>query len=56
MQPMHNALHNLVYAAQAGDVWMNMVNGRVLYQAGEYKTLDIEKVMAEAAKAAEKWM
>ena len=56
MQPMHNALHNLVYAAQAGDVWMNMVNGRVLYQAGEYKTLDIEKVMAEAARAAEKWM
>ena len=56
MQPMYNALHNLVYAAQAGDVWMNMVNGRVLYQAGEYKTLDIEKVIAEAAKAAERWM
>ena len=56
MQPMHNALHNLVYAAQGSDVWMTMVNGKILYMAGEYKTLDIDKVMAEASKAAEKWM
>lgn len=56
MQPMHNALNNLVYAAQGSDVWMNMVDGKILYQNGEYKTLDIEKVIAETNKAAEKWM
>ena len=56
MQPMHNALNNLVYAAQGSDVWMNMVDGKILYKNGEYKTLDIEKVIAETNKAAEKWM
>ena len=56
MQPMHNAINNLVYAAQGSDVWMNMVDGKILYQNGEYKTLDIEKVIAETNKAAEKWM
>ena len=35
---------------------MNMVDGKILYQNGEYKTLDIEKVIAETNKAAEKWM
>lgn len=56
MQPMHNAINNLVYAAQGSDVWMNMVDGKILYKNGEYKTLDIEKVIAETNKAAEKWM
>jgi len=56
MQPMHNAINNLVYAAQGSDVWMNMVDGKILYKNGEYKTLDIEKVIAETNKATEKWM
>ena len=56
MQPMHNAINNLVYAAQGSDVWMNMVDGKILYKNGEYKRLDIEKVIAETNKAAEKWM
>ena len=56
MQPMHNAINNRVYAAQGSDVWMNMVDGKILYKNGEYKTLDIEKVIAETNKAAEKWM
>ena len=55
MQPMHNALNNLVYAARGSDVWLNMVDGRILYHDGAYKTLDIEKVMAEAARAAQIW-
>lgn len=55
MQPMHNALNNLVYAARGSDVWLNMVDGRILYHDGEYKTLDVEKVMAEAARVAQKW-
>ena len=54
MRPEHDALSNLVYAAQGSDVIMTVVNGRVLYQNGEYPTLDIEKITAEFLAANEK--
>ena len=38
MVPMHNASSQVVYSAQGSDVYLTMVNGRILYQAGEYKT------------------
>lgn len=41
----------LTYAAQGSDVVMTMVNGRILYENGEYLTLDAERVMADAAAA-----
>ncbi len=43
---------NLVYAAQGSDVRMTMVDGRIVYRDGEYPTLDKEKILAEAARAA----
>lgn len=43
-----------VYAAQASDVCLTMVDGRILYENGEYKTLDREKICAEAKAAARK--
>lgn len=44
---------NLVYAAQGSDVRLTMVDGKVLYRDGVYTTLDKEKIMAEAARAAQ---
>lgn len=41
----------LVYSAQGSDVVMTMVDGRVLYEDGEFLTLDAEKIMAEAKAA-----
>lgn len=41
-----------VYSAQGSDVTLNMVNGKILYEKGEYKTLDIEKVKAQALQTA----
>ena len=38
----------LAYAAQDSDVCMTMVDGRILYENGEFKTLDAEKIKAEA--------
>lgn len=52
MMPMYNALHNIVYSAQASDVWMTMVDGRVLYHDGAYQTLDIEQILYEASRVA----
>lgn len=45
MQPTHNLANNVVYAANGGDVVLTMVDGKVLYENGEYKTIDIEKTI-----------
>ena len=39
------------YSAQASDVCMTMVDGRVLYENGEFLTLDKERVLYEARAA-----
>lgn len=44
----------LTYSAQSSDVAMTMVDGKVLYENGEYKTLDKEKIYFEFNKAVEK--
>ena len=41
----------VVYSAQASDVCMTMVDGQVLYENGEYLTLDKERVLYEARAA-----
>jgi 5-methylthioadenosine/S-adenosylhomocysteine deaminase len=41
---------NLVYSCTGRDVAMTMCQGRILYENGEYKTIDIEKTMYEAKK------
>lgn len=44
MSPMHDAANQVVYAASGSDVVLTMVDGRVLYQDGEYPTIDLEQV------------
>ncbi|MDI9515010.1 MAG: amidohydrolase [Clostridiaceae bacterium] len=44
LKPLHNLCSALVYSAQGSDVSMTMVDGRILYQDGEFKTIDREKV------------
>ena len=41
----------LCYAAQGSDVCMTMVDGRILYENGEYLTLDADRIRAEARVA-----
>ena len=50
--PCHDLESNLVYSAQGSDVCLNMVDGRILYENGEFKTLDQEKILYEARSAA----
>ncbi|MBD5147581.1 MAG: amidohydrolase [Oscillibacter sp.] len=40
-----------VYSAQGSDVVMTMVDGKILYENGEFLTLDKEKIMAQAQAA-----
>jgi len=52
MHPVHQMANNLVFAAQGSDVLLTMVDGEVLYDRGDYKTLDIERVLYNADRAA----
>ncbi|MCX7773003.1 MAG: amidohydrolase [Clostridia bacterium] len=49
-KPLHNPISALAYSAQGADVCLTMVDGRILYQDGEYKTIDKEKVWYELDK------
>ena len=44
LKPLHNITSALAYSAQGSDVCMTMVDGRILYENGEFKTIDKEKV------------
>ena len=54
MQPVHDMANNLIYSADGKDVVLTMVDGRVCYQDGDYKTIDIEQTIAETEKATKK--
>lgn len=46
--PRHDLTSMLAYAANSADVCYTLVDGRVLYAKGEFRTLDIERVKSEA--------
>lgn len=48
MQPLHNIAKNLVYSGSKRNVSMTVVNGRILYENGEFPTVDCEKIYADA--------
>lgn len=54
MQPVYDMAHNLIYSADGKDVVLTMVDGKVCYQDGEFKTIDIEETIAETEIARQK--
>ncbi|MCR5482287.1 MAG: amidohydrolase [Clostridia bacterium] len=50
MHPVHDLTYNLVYSASGSDVVLTMSDGKVLYQNGEFKTIDLEKAVFEAER------
>lgn len=51
LYPAFEPMSMLVYAAQASDVSMTMVDGRILYEDGRFLTLEPEKVFENARAA-----
>lgn len=47
MQPIHTMAENVIYSAEGCDVVMTMVDGKILYENGEYLTIDIEREIAQ---------
>lgn len=53
--PQHDLAANALYAAGRQNIFLTMVDGKILYKEGQFFTLDIEKVKAEVIRiAAEK--
>lgn len=50
--PRYNLISSLAYSAQASDVETVIVNGKVLMENYELKTIDLEKVMFNAERCA----
>jgi len=47
LMPCHNVLNGLVFSAKGGDVAMTMVRGKILYQNGQFPTIDLKHVVEE---------
>ena len=47
LMPCHNVLNGLVCSAKGGDVAMTMVQGKILYQNGQFPTIDLNHVVEE---------
>ena len=52
LMPCHNVLNGLVFGAKGGDVAMTMVRGKVLYQNGQFPTIDLKAVVEELTEYA----
>lgn len=50
--PCHNVLNALVYGVKGGDVALTMVRGKVLYQNGQFPTIDLAEVVRELTEYA----
>ena len=44
MQPANDVLSAIMYNADVSNVVMTMCDGRILYENGEYKSIDTERV------------
>lgn len=55
MTPIYDPIYALVYAASSADVCLTMVDGRVLYENGEWTTIDIEKLRHRMRKSCERY-
>ena len=54
LTPNIDPLSNLVYSAQGADVCLTMADGRILYENGAFLTLDRDRILFEARKAAQR--
>ncbi len=47
LMPCHDVMNALVFCAKGGDVAMTMVRGKILYQNGQFPTIDLPSVVQE---------
>lgn len=50
LQPVFDVLANVVYSAQADDICLSMIDGKVVYRNGEFTNIDVERVIFESKR------
>ena len=50
MQPINNITKNIVYSGSKENVKLTMINGRILYENGEFVDTDVEEIYYNAQK------
>lgn len=50
MQPIHNITKNLVYSGSKQNVILTMINGKILYNKGEFVDIDTEEIYYNAQR------
>lgn len=53
MQPVNNVISNIVYSANPSNVVMTMINGQILYENGNFTTIDTERINSECNRLME---
>ena len=51
MQPVHDMVNNIVLSACDADIAITMADGRILYENGEFTTIDTDRTIWEVNKA-----
>ena len=51
MQPVHNIVSNIVYAATGAENKLTVVDGKELYRDGKFTTCDFESLYTEIQQA-----
>lgn len=51
--PSYDYAATVAYSAKSSDVLLTMVDGKIVYENGEYKTIDVEKLKYEAKELIE---
>lgn len=54
MQPINNITKNIVYSGSKENVKLTMVNGKILYENGEFPLADAEKIYREAQEVSDR--
>jgi 5-methylthioadenosine/S-adenosylhomocysteine deaminase len=54
LNPDYNLLNNLLFSANEANILLTMIDGQVVYDRGEYPTIDLERAKAEARSAMRK--
>jgi 5-methylthioadenosine/S-adenosylhomocysteine deaminase len=54
--PVHDILNNLIYSGSGSDIVMTLVDGQVVYEHGEWPTIDVERAKAETSDAVERML
>jgi 5-methylthioadenosine/S-adenosylhomocysteine deaminase len=50
MQPENNIVRNIVYSGDNSCVKMTMINGKILYENGEFTTIDYAETRKKCAE------